>query len=74
MDSLGNSTSIQRIYNTYSPEAVSKNRNRRKTTKLILSGQDYLDPQTKQRPHQKGELQTDFPDEYGCQNSQKDPG
>ena len=24
MDSLGNSTSIQRIYNTYSPEAVSK--------------------------------------------------
>ena len=59
--------------NTYSPEAVSKNRNRRTTTKLILWGQYYLDPQTRQRPHQKGELQTNIPDEYGCQNSQQGP-
>ena len=29
---------------TYFPEAVSKHRNRRKTTKLILWGQYYLDP------------------------------
>ena len=65
---------IQRGTNTtYSPEAGSKNRNRRKTSKLVLWVQHYLDPQTRQRPHQKGELQTNIPDEYGYQKSQQDP-
>ena len=31
------------------------------------------DPKTRQRPHQKGELQTNIPDEHGCQNTQQDP-
>ena len=63
---------IQRRNNTYSPEAVSKNRNRRKTTKLILWSQYSLDPQTRQRPPQKGELYTNFSNEYGRQNPQQD--
>ena len=139
-DSPGNSTKHSKN-NIYYPEAVSKNRNRRKTSKLVLWGQHYLDPKTRQRPHQKGELrgtwvarsvgrlpsarvmilgswdraphrapcsaeslllplplpsalptcalslsnkyikifkrkgelQTNIPDEYGCQNSQQDP-
>ena len=33
-----------------------------------------LIPQTRQRPDQKGELQTDFPNEYGRPNPQQDPG
>ena len=54
-------------------EAVSKNRNGRKTPKLFPRGQHYPDPKTKQRPQQKGELQTNIPDEYGRQNPQQDP-
>ena len=33
-----------------------------------------LIPKPGKDPHQKGELQTDIPDEYGHQNSQQDPG
>ena len=27
----------------------------------------------RQRPHQKGELQTNNPDKHGCQNTHQDP-
>jgi hypothetical protein len=33
---------------------------------------DHLNSKTRQRPHQKGELQTNIPDEHGCKNSQQD--
>ena len=32
-----------------------------------------LIPTIRQRPHQKEELQTNIPDERGCQNTQQDP-
>ena len=65
---------IQRRNNTYFPEAVSRNRNRRKTSKLLMQGQHYPDPKTRQKPHQNGEIETNIPDEHGCQNTQQDPG
>ena len=49
-----------------------KNRNGGQATKLILRGQHCLGSKTRQRPHLKGELQTDFPDEHGGKNPQQD--
>ena len=65
-------TVSQHRVNTYSPQTVQKYRNGRKTSKLIIWGYHYLDSETRQRPHLKGELQTNTPDEHGCKNSQHD--
>ena len=49
-----------------------KERKRWSTSKFVLWGQHHLNSKTRQRPHQKGELHTNIPDEHGCKNSQQD--
>ena len=45
----------------------------RKLPNLFYEASITLIPKPDKDPHQKGELQTNFPDKYGCQNTQQDP-
>ena len=66
----------EEFYQIYREELISillrlfQKKQKWKASKLIIWDQHYLDHKTRQRPHQKGELQTNIPDEYGPQNSQ----
>ena len=55
---------FQRRNNTYSPGAVSKKLKQKENVQTLWS-KHYRDPQTRQRPYQKGEFQTNITDEYG---------
>ena len=60
------------FYKTFKEEFIRillklfpKNNNGRKNSKFNLLSQHYLDSKTRQRLHQKGELQVNIPDEHG---------
>ena len=58
----------------YSSELFIKIRNGRETFQRSLWGQHYSDRKTRARPHPKGELHSNIPDEHGCQNFHQDTG
>lgn len=64
------STRFSKIINTYAPQIIPQHKTGRNIAQFNLCGQKYSDTQTTDKPNKIKQLQTNFPHEQGCKNTE----
>ena len=60
----------QTFMNTSTLQTIPQNRNRKNTTQFLLRSHNYADTKATKRSNKERELQTNFPYEHRCKNTQ----